>query len=175
METKELKTNEKELIKELVEALLWCSGSNDFQEDGIAREGWLKVKELIDEALEYLKQNIMETQELIIHLENYYYSVYNKEDDTNTIKIRLYNDLKNYMFEYICCGGEEGYFYDKYFFRLKDIRKILEWLKDDTGTDFKDLKNIYEAIENFGWIDVTSIKLDVTGNFANEIVNYLYK
>ena len=56
METKELKTNEKELIKELVEALLWCSGSNDFQEDGIAREGWLKVKELIDEALEYLKQ-----------------------------------------------------------------------------------------------------------------------
>ena len=56
METKELKTNEKELIEELVEALIWCSGSNDFQEDGIAREGWLKVKELIDEALEYLKQ-----------------------------------------------------------------------------------------------------------------------
>lgn len=175
METKELKTNEKELIKELVEALLWCSGSNDFQEDGIAREGWLKVKELIDEALEYLKQNIMETKELIRHLENYYYSVYDKEDDTDIIKIRLYYDLKNYMFEYVYWYGDEGYFCDNYFFRLLDIRKILDWLKDATGTDFKDLTNIYEAIENFGWIDVTSIMLDVTGNFANGIVNYLYK
>ena len=117
----------------------------------------------------------METQELIRHLENYYYSVYDKEDDTDIIKIRLYNDLKNYMFEYVCWYGDEGYFCDNYFFRLKDIRKILEWLKDATGTDFKDLKNIYEAIKNFGWIDVTSTMLDVTSSFAHEIVNYLYK
>ena len=124
----------------------------------------------------------MEKQELIRYLESYYYSIYNKEDDTDTLKIRLYNDIKNYIFEYVCWCGEEGYFCDKYFFRLKDIRKILEWLKDATGTDFKDLKNIYEAIKLFGWIDVNtimldanSIMLDVTSSFANEIVNYLYK
>jgi len=34
-------------IKELEEALIWCSGSEDFQEGGKAREGWLKVKKLI--------------------------------------------------------------------------------------------------------------------------------
>ena len=27
----------------LEEALLWCSGSADFNEGGVAREGWLKV------------------------------------------------------------------------------------------------------------------------------------
>ena len=27
----------------LEEALLWCSGSADFHEGGVAREGWLKV------------------------------------------------------------------------------------------------------------------------------------
>ena len=124
----------------------------------------------------------MEKQELIRYLESYYYSIYNKEDDTDIIKIRLYYDIKNYIFEYVCWCGEEGYFCDKYFFRLKDIRKILELLKDVTSTDFRDLMNIYEAIKNFGWIDVTtimldanSIMLDVTSSFANEIVNYLYK
>jgi hypothetical protein len=36
----------------LVEALIWCSGSADFNEGGIAREGWLKTcKPLIDSAL----------------------------------------------------------------------------------------------------------------------------
>lgn len=29
-------------LKELREALQWCSGSSDFSEGGIAREGWLK-------------------------------------------------------------------------------------------------------------------------------------
>ena len=124
----------------------------------------------------------MEKQELIRYLESYYYSIYNKEDDTDTLKIRLHNDLKNYMFEYVCWCGEEGYFCDKYFFKIKDIRKILDWLKNTTGTDFRDLKNVYEAIKEFGWIDVNtimldanSIMLDVTSSFANEIVNYLYK
>ncbi len=33
----------------LREALLWCSGSRDFQPGGIARDGWLKLcKPLID-------------------------------------------------------------------------------------------------------------------------------
>ena len=27
----------------LEEALLWCSGSDDFNEGGVARKGWLKV------------------------------------------------------------------------------------------------------------------------------------
>lgn len=34
------------LIAELAEfrhALIWCSGSADFNEGGVAREGWLKV------------------------------------------------------------------------------------------------------------------------------------
>lgn len=30
-------------VKRLEEALLWCSGSNDFNEGGVAREGWLKI------------------------------------------------------------------------------------------------------------------------------------
>jgi hypothetical protein len=29
-------------VEELVDALIWCSGSNDFNEGGVAREGWLK-------------------------------------------------------------------------------------------------------------------------------------
>ena len=39
----------KELIKELKEALIWCSGAEDFQEGGKARIGWLKTRKLIDE------------------------------------------------------------------------------------------------------------------------------
>jgi hypothetical protein len=36
-------------IERLVEALIWCSASEDFQEGGQAREGWLKLcKPLID-------------------------------------------------------------------------------------------------------------------------------
>ena len=30
-------------IEDLEEALLWCSGSTDFNEGGVARKGWLKV------------------------------------------------------------------------------------------------------------------------------------
>ena len=30
-------------IERLREALLWCSGSNDFNEGGVARRGWLKL------------------------------------------------------------------------------------------------------------------------------------
>ncbi len=30
-------------LAEAHEALIWCSGSNDFQEGGIARDGWLKL------------------------------------------------------------------------------------------------------------------------------------
>lgn len=33
----------REHAKRLEEALLWCSGSADFTEGGVAREGWLKV------------------------------------------------------------------------------------------------------------------------------------
>jgi hypothetical protein len=40
------------LTEHLVEALIWCSASQDFQEGGQAREGWLKLcKPLIDAAL----------------------------------------------------------------------------------------------------------------------------
>jgi len=30
-------------VKRFREALIWCSGSDDFQEGGKAREGWLKI------------------------------------------------------------------------------------------------------------------------------------
>ena len=37
-------------IKELQEALIWCSGSEDFGEGGKARKGWLKIcKPLLEE------------------------------------------------------------------------------------------------------------------------------
>lgn len=32
-----------ERLAKAVEALIWCSGSDDFQVDGKAREGWLKL------------------------------------------------------------------------------------------------------------------------------------
>jgi hypothetical protein len=37
------------LLNDYKEALIWCSGSEDFQEGGKAREGWLKIcKSLLD-------------------------------------------------------------------------------------------------------------------------------
>ena len=30
-------------LSKAVEALIWCSGSSDFNESGVAREGWLKL------------------------------------------------------------------------------------------------------------------------------------
>lgn len=36
-------------VDEMREALIWCSGSDDFQEGGKAREGWLKVSHLLNE------------------------------------------------------------------------------------------------------------------------------
>ena len=44
-----LKAKDKK-IKELQEALIWCSGSEDFGEGGKARKGWLKIcKPLLEE------------------------------------------------------------------------------------------------------------------------------
>jgi len=40
---------DKKLIHELQEALIWCSGSDDFQEGGKARVGWLKIRHLIND------------------------------------------------------------------------------------------------------------------------------
>jgi hypothetical protein len=34
-------------IARLREALFWCSGSDDFQEGGKARDGWLKIAPLM--------------------------------------------------------------------------------------------------------------------------------
>ncbi len=42
----QLKKARKE-IQELKDALVWCSGSQDFLEGGKAREGWDKLKHLI--------------------------------------------------------------------------------------------------------------------------------
>ena len=42
-----LKEKDKD-VRQLEEALVWCSGSEDFQEGGKAREGWLKVRKLLE-------------------------------------------------------------------------------------------------------------------------------
>lgn len=45
------------LIKELTDNLIWCSGSNDFGQGGIAQIGWDNgPRKTIDKALNYLKQ-----------------------------------------------------------------------------------------------------------------------
>ena len=40
----ELATVFAEQIDRYIEALIWCSGSQDFAEEGIARVGWLEVR-----------------------------------------------------------------------------------------------------------------------------------
>lgn len=43
------------LLSKCFEALVWCSGSNDFQTDGVASEGWEKIcRPLIAELLRTL-------------------------------------------------------------------------------------------------------------------------
>lgn len=37
-------------LTEHQEALIWCSGSDDFQEGGKARVGWLKIAHLVEPA-----------------------------------------------------------------------------------------------------------------------------
>ena len=41
--SQETTMSDAEYISRLEEALVWCSGSSDFNEDGVAREGWLKM------------------------------------------------------------------------------------------------------------------------------------
>ena len=36
-----------EQVDEFKDALIWCSGSADFQEGGKARKGWLKIAHLL--------------------------------------------------------------------------------------------------------------------------------
>jgi hypothetical protein len=44
------------LAKRALEQLIWCSGSADFQSDGVAREGWeLGVRPVIDDLRAELK------------------------------------------------------------------------------------------------------------------------
>jgi hypothetical protein len=38
-----ISSTEKRVAKEYKDALIWCSGSEDFQIDGKAREGWEKI------------------------------------------------------------------------------------------------------------------------------------
>jgi len=44
---KEVKAENRKEVDKLKEALIWCSGSDDFQEGGKAREGWLKIQPLL--------------------------------------------------------------------------------------------------------------------------------
>ena len=117
----------------------------------------------------------MEKQELIQELENYYYSHYQKGADNDELKIKLMYDLKDYILENICMDGDRGIYYLSYFFKHDMLKKILDWVKETTGTDYRDLCKIKESIQNFGWIYIINPMMDIIGEFSNEVINLLFK
>lgn len=117
----------------------------------------------------------MEKQELIQELENYYYSHYQKGADNDELKIKLMYDLKDYILENICIDGDRGMYYDSYFFKHDMLKKILNWVKETTGTDYRDLCKIKESIQNFGWIYIINPMMDIIGEFSDEVINLLFK
>lgn len=117
----------------------------------------------------------MEKQELIQELENYYYSHYQKGADNDELKIKLMYDLKDYILENICMDGDRGVYYVSYFFKHDMLKKILNWVKETTGTDYRDLCKIKESIQNFGWIYIINPMMDIIGEFSNEVINLLFK
>ena len=121
------------------------------------------------------KQNNMEKQELIQELENYYYSHYQKGADNDELKIKLMYDLKDYILENICMDGDRGVYYVSYFFKHDMLKKILNWAKESTGTDYRDLCKIKESIQNFGWVYIIDPMMDIIGEFSNEVINLLFK
>lgn len=117
----------------------------------------------------------MEKQELIQELENYYYSHYQKGADNDELKIKLMYDLKDYILENICMDGDRGIYYLSYFFKHDMLKKILNWVKETTGTDYRDLCKIKESIQNFGWVYIINPMMDIIGEFSNEVINLLFK
>lgn len=117
----------------------------------------------------------MEKQELIQELENYYYSHYQKGADNDELKIKLMYDLKDYILENICMDGDRGIYYLSYFFKHDMLKKILNWVKETTGTDYRDLCKIKESIQNFGWVYIINPMMDIIGEFTNEVINLLFK
>lgn len=117
----------------------------------------------------------MEKQELIQELENYYYSHYQKGADNDELKIKLMYDLKDYILENICIDGDRGIYYLSYFFKHDMLKKILNWVKETTGTDYRDLCKIKESIQNFGWVYIINPMMDIISEFSNEVINLLFK
>ncbi len=118
----------------------------------------------------------MEKQELIQELENYYYSHYQKGADNDELKIKLMYDLKDYILENICIDGDRGVYYNSYFFKHDMLKKILNWVKETTGTDYRDLCKIKESIQNyFGWTYIINPMMDIISEFSNEVINLLFK
>ncbi len=117
----------------------------------------------------------MEKQELIQELENYYYSHYQKGADNDELKIKLMYDLKDYILENICMDGDRGIYYLSYFFKHDMLKKILDWVKETTGTDYRDLCKIKESIQNFGWVYIINPMMDIISEFSNEVINLLFK
>ena len=46
-------------IHDLEEALLWCGNSKDFQEDGIAYQGWLSICEPLIKEVGVMPTNVL--------------------------------------------------------------------------------------------------------------------
>ncbi len=82
---------------------------------------------------------------------------------------------KDYILENICIDGDRGIYYDSYFFKHDMLKKILNWVKESTGTDYRDLCKIKESIQNFGWIYIINPMMDIIGEFSNEVINLLFK
>ena len=77
--TKPTKTEE-ELIKKYKDALIWCSGSDDFQVGGKAREGWEKIclpllKEFPLGKENYCPQCYFENDKVILRIDCPHYSI----------------------------------------------------------------------------------------------------
>jgi len=47
------------LLKEMIDTVIWMSGSSDFSPEGQAWEGWVEAREKLSEAFEYV--NSVET------------------------------------------------------------------------------------------------------------------
>jgi hypothetical protein len=47
----EKRSEDEQLLHDAASALLWCSGSSDFSPGGIAHNGWLKIRPVLDRLL----------------------------------------------------------------------------------------------------------------------------
>jgi len=50
--------DQKQLLIQAAQALFWCSGAQDFQEGGVAREGWKKLEPLMEQLRQAVQRGV---------------------------------------------------------------------------------------------------------------------